>query len=323
MYKIYDKWPKISKECYYSDLPEINFKKCSHIVFAAMGGSGAIGDILSAILSKTNTHVTIVKGYHLPKTVDSKSLVIITSISGNTAETLAMLENARKIGAKIIAFSSGGKISKICLENNIEYRNIQKYHSPRASFTSFLYSILKVLKPIIPIEESDILESIKKMEIISKKINSRNISMNNPAIEMSEWIINSPIIYYPWGLQSVAIRYKNSLQENAKMHTMIENIIESSHNGVVGWDRKNNFQPILIRGQDDHPTTLERGNILKEFFKSKNIEYKEIMSERGNILTKIICMIYLLDYSTIFLAIKLKIDPSPVEAIDFIKKRLI
>jgi len=161
------------------------------------------------------------------------------------------------------------------------------------------------------------------MEIISKKINSRNISMNNPAIEMSEWIINSPIIYYPWGLQSVAIRYKNSLQENAKMHTMIENIIESSHNGVVGWDRKNNFQPILIRGQDDHPTTLERGNILKEFFKSKNIEYKEIMSERGNILTKIICMIYLLDYSTIFLAIKLKIDPSPVEAIDFIKKRLI
>ena len=143
MYKIYDKWPKISKECYYSDLPEINFKKCSHIVFAGMGGSGAIGDILSAILSKTNTHVTIVKRYHLPKTVDSKSLVIITSISGNTAETLAMLENARKIGAKIIAFSSGGKISKICLENNIEYRNIQKYHSPRASFTSFLYSILK------------------------------------------------------------------------------------------------------------------------------------------------------------------------------------
>jgi glucose/mannose-6-phosphate isomerase len=104
---------------------------------------------------------------------------------------------------------------------------------------------------------------------------------------------------------------------------MIENIIESSHNGVVGWDRKNNFQPILIRGQDDYPTTKERWNILKEFFKSKNIECKEITSEHGNILTKIICMIYLLDYSSIFLAIKLKIDPSPVEAIDFIKKRLI
>ena len=323
MYKIYDKWPKIAKEGYYSNLSETDFKKCSHIVFAGMGGSGAIGDIFSAILSKTNTHVTIVKGYHLPKTVDSNSLVIITSISGNTVETLAMLEDARKIGAKIIAFSNGGKISEICLKNNIEHRNILKYHSPRASFTSVLYSMLRVLKPVIPIEESDILESIKKMEEISKKINSSNISINNPAIEISEWIMNSPIIYFPWGLQSVAIRYKNSLQENAKIHTIIENVIESSHNGVVGWDRKNNFQPILIRGQDDYPTTKERWNILKEFFKSKNIECKEITSEHGNILTKIICMIYLLDYSSIFLAIKLKIDPSPVEAIEFIKKRLI
>jgi glucose/mannose-6-phosphate isomerase len=61
---------------------------------------------------------------------------------------------------------------------------------------------------------------------------------------------------------------------------------------------------------------------MDDSFKSKNIDYKEIMSEEGNILTKIICLIYVLDYSSIFLAIKLKVDPSPVVAIDFIKKRL-
>ena len=148
--------------------------------------------------------------------------------------------------------------------------------------------MLHVLKSVIPIKEKDIIESIQELEKISKKINSNNLSKNNPAIEISEWLNNSPIIYFPWGLQSVAIRYKNSLQENAKRHTMIEDIIESSHNGIVGWDIKNDFQPILIRGQDDYKTTKDRWEILKEYFEFKNIQYKEIISEKGNILTKII-----------------------------------
>jgi len=228
----------------------------------------------------------------------------------------------KKVGANIIAFSDGGKIKNICLENNIEHRNVKKYHSPRASFTSFLYSMLRVLKPILPINELDILESLEKLEVVSKKINSNNLSMTNPSIQISEWLDNFPIIYFPLGLQSAAIRFKNAIQENAKTHAMVEDIIESSHNGIVGWNRENNFQPILLQGKDDVKTTKERWMILKEFFKSKNIDYKEIMSEEGNILTKIICLIYVLDYSSIFLAIKLKVDPSPVVAIDFIKKRL-
>ena len=322
MFEVYDSWPEISKKYYYENLEKIKLEKCSHIVFSGMGGSGALGDIFAAILSKSNTHVTVVKGYHLPKTVDSNSLVIVTSISGNTVETLAMLENAKEIGAKIIAFSDGGKLEEVCKNFKIPYRKIEKYHSPRASFTAFLYSMLNVLKPILPIDEKDILESIEKLKEISSRINSKNLNLQNPAIELSNWLNYLPVIYYPWGLEPVAIRYKNSLQENSKMQAIIEDVIESSHNGIVGWDRVNNFQPILLRGQDDFEKTKERWEILKEFFESKNIKYKEIFSEKGNILTKIICLIYLLDYSTIYLAIKLGIDPTPVNAIDFIKNKL-
>jgi len=102
--------------------------------------------------------------------------------------------------------------------------------------------MLHVLQPIIPIDKSDILESIKNLKGISEKINSNKISADNPAIEIAEWINHPPIIYYPWGLKSAAIRYKNSIQENAKMQAMIEDVIESSHNGIVVWDKKNNFQ---------------------------------------------------------------------------------
>jgi glucose/mannose-6-phosphate isomerase len=322
MYKVYDKWPKIAKESYFSNLPQVEYEKCNHIVFAGMGGSGAIGDIFSAILSKTSTHVTVVKGYHLPKTVTCDSVVVVTSISGNTIETISMLENAIELNSKIIVFSDGGRIEEICRENKIPYRKIKKYHSPRASFTSFLYAMLHVLKPIIPIEENDIIQSINKMEDISIKINSNKISEENPAIQISEWIKSIPVVYYPWGLEPVAIRFKNSLQENSKIQAVVEDVIESCHNGVVTWDKKNNFQPILIRGQEDYDKTKERWEILKEFFSEKNINYKEITSEKGNILTKIICLIYLLDYASIYLAVKLEIDPTPVNAIEYIKKKL-
>ena len=322
MYKIYDIWPKIAKESYFSNLVQVKYEKCKHIVFAGMGGSGAIGDIFSAILSKTSTHVTVVKGYHLPKTVTSDSVVVISSISGNTVESISMLENAIQQKSRIIVFSDGGKIKEICKEKNIPHRNIKKYHSPRTSFTSFLYGMLHVLKPIIPIEESDIIQSINKMEELSIRINSKEITKENPAIKISEWINQIPVIYYPWGLEPVAIRFKNSLQENSKIQAVIEDVIESCHNGIVTWDKQNNFQPILIRGKEDFDKTKERWEILKEFFDEKNIHYKEIESVEGNILTKIICLIYLLDYASIYLAIKLKTDPSPVNAIEYIKKKL-
>ena len=322
MHKVYDIWPEIAKESYFSNLSQIEHETCDHIIFAGMGGSGAIGDIFSAILSKTSTHVTVVKGYHLPKTVTSDSVVVVTSISGNTIETISMLENAIKLNSKIIVFSDGGKMEEICKKENIPYRKIKKYHSPRGSFTSFLYGMLHVLKPIITIEEKDITESIKKLENISKKINSKNITEENPAIKLAKWINSMPVIYYPWGLEPVGIRFKNSLQENSKIQAVIEDVIESCHNGIVTWDKQNNFQPILIRGQDDFEKTKERWEILKEFFDKQKIDYKEIISEDGNILTKIICLIYILDYTSIYLAVKLKTDPTPVNAIEYIKKKL-
>ena len=79
-----------------------------------MGGSGALGDIFSAILSRTSIHVSVVKGYLLPKTVDKKTLVVITSVSGNTQETFSVLNEAKKMEGNIIAFSSGGLIKKFC-----------------------------------------------------------------------------------------------------------------------------------------------------------------------------------------------------------------
>ena len=322
MYEIYDKWPEIGEEQYNANLELIENSNPEHIVFAGMGGSGAISDLFSSILSKSNVHVDVVKGYLLPKTVDADSLVVCTSISGNTVETLSVLEQTKKIGCKTIAFSDGGKMEQVCNENNIQFRRIPSFHSPRASFTSFLYSMLKVLNPVLPIDQSDIMESLTKMKEVQRKICSENLSDENPALKLAMWLPELPVIYYPWGLESAAIRFKNSLQENSKMHVIAEDVIEACHNGIVSWKKSPNIKPILVRGKEDYSKTQERWNILKEFFNNEDIEYKEVSSLSGSILTKLINLIYLFDYTTIYKAVLEEIDPTPVIAINFVKGRL-
>ena len=322
MYKIYDQWPKIANNSYKKNLKSIDVGSISHIVFAGMGGSGALGDVFAAILSKSFIPVTLVKGYTLPKTVNSSTLVVATSVSGNTNETSMVLSSAKKITENIIAFSSGGKMEKYCMEENIEHRKIPLYHSPRASFTSFLYSMLKVLEPEIPIEKSDVIQSIEQLSSISKKIHSDNLSRKNPSLDLAQWVTGIPVIYYPHGLQAAATRFKNSLQENAKTHAISEDIIEACHNGVVPWEKPSIVQPVLIQGDEDYYKTKERWTIIKKIFEENMINYKEIHSVQGNILTKLINLIYLLDYASLYRAVIAGTDPSPVKTIDLIKQKL-
>ena len=129
MHKVYDKWPNMSVEAYNSEHKQISFSDIDNIVFVGMGGSGTIGDVFASILSKTKMHFSIVKGYHLPNTVDSNTLIVATSISGNTVETLTVLDSAKKLTDKVIAISSGGKMEKYCKNADIDFRRISQQHS--------------------------------------------------------------------------------------------------------------------------------------------------------------------------------------------------
>ena len=266
MFRIYDQWPEIAKESFEKEFRVFESDDIDHVVFAGMGGSGTIGDTIGALLSKKDIHVSNIKGYVLPKTVDDKTLVVVTSVSGNTSETISILNNAKKTQAKIVSFSSGGTMEEFCKKNNLEHFKIKQEHSPRASLFGFLYSTLNILEGIIPMDKNGIDESINALCETQKLIGSNSLNEKNEALNLAEWIKEIPMVYHPWGLQSAAIRFKNSMQENAKKHVMYENIIEMCHNGIVSWEKPSSIQPILIRGKEDHFKTIERWNIVKEFF---------------------------------------------------------
>ncbi len=177
--------------------------------------------------------------------------------------------------------------------------------------------MLKTLNSVLPVKKEEINESITQLENLKEQISSSNLNEKNSALRLASWLKGLPMIYYPKGLEAAAIRFKNSLQENGKTHAMSEDIIEACHNGIMSWEKRSEVQ-----WQDDYIKTKERWKIIKNYFDSNGIEYKDIFSFSGNILTKLINLIYLLDYSTIYYAILNGIDPSPVQSIDFIKEKL-
>jgi glucose/mannose-6-phosphate isomerase len=213
-------------------------------------------------------------------------------------------------------------MEEFCNQNNVEFIKIEKYHSPRASFVNFLYSILRILEPIFPIKKEEVENSIKELEITRKNICSDNLELNNQSLDLAISLKEIPLIYYPWGFEAAAIRFKCSLQENAKIHAIVEDVVEASHNGIISWEIKSNVQPILLQGKDDYEKTKERWTIFEEYFNENSIKFKKITSIEGDIISKLVNLIYILDYASIYLAIINKIDPTPVYAIDYIKNKL-
>ncbi len=322
MHEVYDKWPQIAKQSYESSSEIGDFRNIDHVVFCGMGGSGTICDMFSSILSKSDFHICVVKGYHLPATIDSNTLVVASSVSGNTVETLAVLEAASRLGCKTAAFSVGGKMREFCAKHNLPFKEIPQFHSPRASLPSFIYPMLHYFGSMFDIKENDVLESIKSLETLQQKINSSNLNSDNTSLNLAEWLVGIPMIYYPWGLQAAAIRFKSSLQENAKIHAMAEDMMEASHNGIVSWETPSNVQPVLIQGTEDYIKTKERWKIFEDYFNEKKIDFYKIPSVNGNILSKLMSLIYLLDYATIYKAFLNKTNPTPTSSIAYIKDRL-
>jgi glucose/mannose-6-phosphate isomerase len=322
MFKIYDTWPELAKKSYEANIETLNFDHIEHIVFSGMGGSGTVSDIIQSILSRTDLFIEVIKGFELPKSVNKNTLVILNSASGNTIETLSTLKLAQNIGCNIAAFSSGGKMEDYCKQNNINYIKTPFFHSPRASLSPTIYTMLYSLQDILPLTKFEIHESLSVLEKLKKQISSESLNDQNPSLMLANWIKKIPSVYYPHGFKAAATRFKNSIHENAKLQCMIDDVVEATHNNIVSWESPGLSQPILIRGDEDHPRTKERWEIVKEYFQTNNIEYKEVYSEKGNILSKLMGLVYLLDYCSIYMAIISKKDPTPINPLDFVKSRI-
>ncbi len=312
-------------------LPNWKNIKFENLVLAGMGGSAIGGDLVSSYLKyQLKIPFQICRHYLLPSVVTENSLVLVSSYSGNTEETLSAYAMAKKRKAKIIAITSGGKLFDLAKKDKIPVLLIPGGSPPRAalgySFTPLLmvWSGLGLIK-----DQTALLKKAAYFLDKSKEIYQKSIPQSkNPAKRLAEKLYQKiPIIYSGCDyFDSVAVRWKQQICENAKNLAFVNFFPEFNHNELVGWQNKNNSKNNLIvlflKDKDDHRRVKARMEIVKEILKRQKLELIEIESQGKNLLQRMFYLIQLGDWASFYLAMLNGVDPTPIQVIDYLKNRL-
>jgi len=285
-----------------------------NIIITGMGGSAIGGDLLKIYLSEINVPVYVNRDYKLPRFVNENSLVFAVSYSGNTEETLSSLKDAKARNAKIIGITSGGKLSEEC-EKVI---TIPSGLQPRAALGYSFFPMLGVLHNtnIIRVKNDDLNEM---MDILNRtdKFISRGEEL---AKKLKDKI---PIIYASDALGAIAFRWKTQINENAKIAASYNVFSEMNHNEIAGYkgmDRK--FTAVIIKDKYDNDRIKKRMDICKGLMEM-TVDVEEIETQGESLLARMFSTVYLGDFVSYYLALSNRVDPSPVEIIEELKKKLV
>ena len=296
-------------------------KKISNVLICGLGGSGIGGTIASELAAQqAPVPVTVSKGYFIPKFVNENTLVIISSYSGNTEETISSLHLALKRKAKAVCITSGGKIAEIAGKKKLDLMIIPGGKPPRACLGYSLTQLLFILarhKIISGKFKAQLQSAIALIEREKENIISA-------AQSTAEKIIGkTPIIYTTSCFEGVAVRFRQQLNENAKILCGHHVVPEMNHNELVGWrSGSEKVSVIFLRDADE----LARNNLRIEYSKKIISQHTphitEIRSKGKSLLEKIIYFIHLTDRVSVLLAEMKGVDALEVKVIDDLKSEL-
>ena len=289
--------------------------KIKNVVVVGMGASGIAGDILKNYLG-VKLPIKVVKDYDLPEWVNSNTLVFVLSYSGQTEEPIAALRTAIRKSAQVVSITSNGKVKEIAKKMARPLVLIPKDIPPRCALGYLFIPMLVILSnsKIIDDRTGDIKNMIDSL---------RNIKFKEKAQELAEKIYNKiPIIYTSNKLDSIAKRWKEQFNENAKTHAFTNVFPEVDHNEIMGYKNLNGeFIVLMLKDEDDKFEIKERMTATKNII-SEKVPVREIIIRGNCLLTKIFSAIHLGDLVSYYLALLYEVDPTPVQDITLIKQGL-
>ncbi|MFW6040378.1 MAG: bifunctional phosphoglucose/phosphomannose isomerase [Thermoplasmatota archaeon] len=299
------------------------------IVVAGMGGSGIVGDILKSFLAhRISVPIYVNKDYSIPSFVDKNTLFFAISYSGNTEETLNATRKAIERGAKVIAISSGGEMEKICEENEKLLIKAPRGYPPRGAIAFMFIPVLKLLSEMLIYDSDvDLIDTISEIKKLRDRIKLDVETEKNEAKKLAKRLYRKiPVIYGHSIYNAVANRWHTQFNENSEILSWYGALPEMNHNEIVGWKGDKNadiFAPVLLRCKEEDDRINKRIELTKKMvFEDVSDDIIEVMAEGDTPLAKILYLIYLGDYVSIYLALLYDRDPSPVDIIDELKKRL-
>jgi len=299
------------------------------VVLAGMGGSAIAGDLLKSLLiSEMQIPFIVQRYYRLPRFVNKRALVICSSYSGNTEETLSAYEEAMACEAHVIAISTGGKLAVQAASNKVPFVALPEGLPPRAALGYSFASLLHILWRLGLCDNYDeeIMAAARHMRDMSSRYLPEN--QDNPALSLARKLKGRiPIIYAGQdSLDAVAARFKGQICENAESLAYANQFPECNHNEIVGWGgldkMKDKLIVIMIRDSEDHKRVTKRFEIVSEYLKDQGVEVVELVTGDAPKISRIFLMIQLIDYCSYYLALLNGVDPYTIEAIDFLKRKL-
>jgi len=320
-----DAWERVQR----LSLPA-NDRPIRNIVVLGIGGSAIGGDLVRTLVAaECPAPIIVNRDYTLPAFVGPETLVIVSSYSGNTEETLTTFALAQQAGACLVAFTTGGQIATQAQAYNLP---LYTYHYPAQPRAALGYSIIPLLGLLVRLElvgdkTSDVQEAIAVMQRWQTEICETAPLEQNAAKQLAVRLQGQlPVVYGGGYLGQVARRWKGQFNENAKQWAVFEQMPELNHNAIVGYDWPDHLAAqivvLMLRSSLDHPRVKVRFDVTAEILAQKGVACVQVQARGESPLAQMLSTIHFGDYVSYYLALLNRVDPSPVETIVYLKGRL-
>ena len=292
------------------------------IIMAGMGGSGHPGDLLNALELPTSP-LRVHRGYGLPKIYGSKPLVIISTYSGNTEESLSAYQEAKKAGYSLLANTAGGTLAEWAKQDTvplvkIDFPGMQPRHTLFASFTGLA----------VALAHSGLAKDISSdLQQVAESLKTSLPTLEEPAKELAQKLKNTIPIYTSSNVLSFAAKnFKIQTNENTKAPAFWNEFPELNHNEMVGFEgpakKTATFHVVMLQDNDDNPRTKARMTVTKELYEQWGIEVSTFTVLGTSLIEKMFYAVAFGLWTTYYLAEAYGVDPVPVAGVENFKKRL-
>jgi glucose/mannose-6-phosphate isomerase len=302
------------------------------ILFVGMGGSAIGGDVIRSLASaESPIAIGVSRHYDLPPFVDSKTLCIFSSYSGNTEETLSAFRQGTERGVKALVITSGGELARLAEQGGIPWIQIPKGFPPRCALG---YSVFPILKALAKLklwkwDTTAVSETLSVLKNLAEKEYEPEIpTQANCAKQLAEALHEKFVILYAGAelLDTAALRFRNQIEENAKAIASHHVVPEMNHNEILGWSFPKGIISkcacVFLKDTRDHARIQLRMKITREHIAKQGAEVFEIESRGKSALARFFSVVYLGDWTSFYLALLYGIDPTPVPVIEYLKKEL-
>lgn len=292
-----------------------------NVLICGMGGSGIGGRLVAKWLEdELSVPVSFALDYGIPGFVSKNTLVIGSSYSGNTEETLSSVNQALEKGAQLIGITSGGRMLELCEENNYDVIVVPGGNPPRSALAYSLVQLLHIFAELGMSSKMRLTEMAKARDLIV----AEQDSIREIGREMANFVHGNVAIFYgTTDYEPVLVRARQQFNENGKNLGWSHAIPEMNHNELVGWGGGDDrFALVVLETDDVHPRNAKRLEITKATIANKTKNLMTVQSKGYSRIERSIYLINIVDWASLYITDLNGADPIDIKIIDYLKNEL-